>query len=168
MTWEVGALCGTRSTRLVALALCEFHVDFCGDDLGLPDPESFWGLFPFFASFSSCPSPTTGLCRVGPVGRGCAEVIQTLWLTLRLLFFLLLSLCLSLPACLSPPSITHPLLPPLLLNMGKFWGDFKSGRMLREMGYLKQAAVDLHTPILGLNICVSLPRAAHNCPNYNP
>lgn len=150
MTWEVGALCGTRSTRLVALALCEFHVDFCGDDLGLPDPESFWGLFPFFASFSSCPSPTTGLCRVGPVGRGCAEVIQTLWLTLRLLFFLLLSLCLSLPACLSPPSITHPLLPPSPSEHGQVLGGFQVRQDASGNGLFKASCCGLAYPDPGL------------------
>lgn len=137
MTWEVRALCGTRSTRLVAIAVCEFHINFCGDDLGLLDPECFWGPFSFFASFSSCPSPTTGLCQVGPVGED-VQKSPKLSRSLAASFPFSFSLCVSLSPCVSPPSLHHPCFPPPSpLNMGKFWGDFKSGRMRREMGYLK-------------------------------
>lgn len=109
--------------------------------------------------------PPQGPCR-GPVEHD-RQKSPKLSLALSQPPFLLLPLCPSPYVSRSPPSITHPLLPHLTLNMGKFWGNFKEGRMIWGMDYLKQAALDLNTLILGLNICVSLPQAAHNCPNYN-
>lgn len=123
----------------------------------------------FLGVFVLLPSAPTPRSLPGSCGTPRAEATQTLSLARSPPPFLSPALFVRLSARASgfPPSIPHPLLPHHTPNVDKFWGNFKSGRTIREMDYLKQAALDLNTLLLGLNICVSLPRAVRNCPNYN-
>ena len=120
---EIGPclVCST-STWLIAVAVCEFRVDFCKVDLDLQtlNPLEVSSLSLHLSS--SRPSlPPKGLCR-GPVEY---DVQKSSKLSLAQPFSSF-SLCAALPLRLaSPPTATHPILPHLILNMGKFWGNFK-------------------------------------------
>lgn len=64
---------------------------------------------------------------------------------------LCISLSLPLPAWLaSPPSITHPLLSHLTLNMGKFWGEFQARQDDLGNGLFKASSFGLEYPDPGL------------------
>lgn len=112
-----GALCST-STLLSAVAVCEFHIDFCRDDLG---SQTLSYLEVYYLSLNLSPPPHLSHLTVS----ARVEYVQKsskLSLALPQPPSLSPSLCasLSLHVLLPLPPLPIPFSPHFTLNMGKF------------------------------------------------